>query len=356
MPATPSPRRWTDTAWSQWLYPGPRRVFTADEMARAGKQPWPAMLECYVLFNAVAMLGLGFAMDPLPQALWMFCGGLALTALGLGVARCLWHKPTRWRLNVASICAGLLFWAAFLATVAALGREGARAVASGVVPHLAWIFVAMVSAWWALTVYRAHQIEARLRELAEQDAALRLSARLATAQIQPHFLFNTLASLQHWVDTGDARAAPLLRDFTAYLRATLPMFERELQPLADEMAMVRRYLAIMQARLGARLAFHIDVPAGDTTPLPPGIVLTLVENAIGHGIEPQLRGGRIDIAARRERGRLVLTVRDDCPGLAPGCADGVGLANTRRRLAQARPGATLTLAPAHPGCLATLTL
>ncbi|WP_426957656.1 sensor histidine kinase, partial [Bacillus velezensis] len=82
--------------------------------------------------------------------------------------------------------------------------------------------------------YRAEQIAARLRELDEQQAALRLSTRLAAAQIQPHFLFNTLASLQHWVDTGDARAAPLLRDFTAYLRATLPMFERELQPLADE--------------------------------------------------------------------------------------------------------------------------
>jgi len=85
-------------------------------------------------------------------------------------------------------------------------------------------------------------------------------------------------------------------------------------------------------------------------------VLTLVENAIAHGIEPQLGGGRIDIAARRDGGRLTLTVRDDGPGLAPGWADGVGLANTRRRLAQACPTGTLTLADAAPGCIATLTL
>jgi LytS/YehU family sensor histidine kinase len=161
------------------------------------------------------------------------------------------------------------------------------------------------------------------------------------------------------VDTGDARAARLLREFTAYLRATLPMFERELQPLADEVEMVRRYLTIMQVRLGARLAFSIDVPAdlsAELPELPPGIVLTLVENAIAHGIEPQLRGGHLEIAARQEAGRLVLTISDDGPGLTPGWTEGVGLSNTRRRLLSAFPNATLTLADAHPGCIATLTL
>ncbi len=218
------------------------------------------------------------------------------------------------------------------------------------------IMTAIVSIWWILTLYRVDQIEARLRELAEQEAALRLQTRLAAAQIQPHFLFNTLASLQHWVDTGDARAAPLLRDFTAYLRATLPMFDRELQPLAEEVEMVRRYLTIMQARLGARLAFSIDMQVGLDSPLPPGIVLTLVENAIAHGIEPQLRGGHVELAARLDAGRLVLTITDDGPGLTPGWTESVGLSNTRRRLLSAYPSATLTLTNATPGCTATLTL
>ncbi|KAK6022974.1 ATPase/histidine kinase/DNA gyrase B/HSP90 domain protein [Ostertagia ostertagi] len=127
-------------------------------------------------------------------------------------------------------------------------------------------------------------------------------------------------------------------------------------PLADEIEMVRRYLAIMQARLGPRLASRIDVAEDLAAELPPGIVLTLVENAIAHGIEPQLRGGHVEVTARRDGDRVVVTVRDDGPGLAPGWAEGVGLSNTRRRLTAALPNATLTLTDAAPGCEATLTL
>jgi LytS/YehU family sensor histidine kinase len=241
-------------------------------------------------------------------------------------------------------------------TFMTLAKQGGRDWVLRENPFIVATMTGVLSAWWMLTLFRVQQIESRLRELAEQDAALRLSTRLAAAQIQPHFLFNTLASLQHWVETGDPRAAPLLRDFTAYLRATLPMFERELQPLADEIEMVKRYLAIMQARLGKRLDFAIAVPADAPEQVPPGVVLTLVENAIAHGIEPQMHGGRIDIAAQRVDGRLMLTVRDDGPGLAPDWVEGVGLSNTRRRLLSAFPTATLTLASASPGCAATLTL
>lgn len=353
MPSLPTLPSWLRRlGCSQWVYPGPRRVFTPQELARGGDQPWPRMLDHYVLFNAVVMLSLSFVRQPPVEAALILGVGLALTLMALAAARALWRHPTRRRLNGLSYAAGALFWLSIWVASHWLDLAAIRES----LPGLSWGFIAMLSAWWALTVYRFHQIEARLRELAEQDAALRMSTRLAAAQIQPHFLFNTLASLQHWVDTGDARAAPLLRDFTAYLRATLPMFERELQPLADEIETVRRYLAIMQARLGARLSFSIDVPADVDAQLPPGIVLTLVENAIAHGIEPQLGGGRIDIAGRRDGGHFVLTVRDDGPGLAPGSTDGVGLANTRRRLAQVCPACTLTLANAAPGCIATLTL
>jgi DNA-binding LytR/AlgR family response regulator len=168
---------------------------------------------------------------------------------------------------------------------------------------------------WFLTMYRVQQIEARLRQLDDQAAQQRLMNRLATAQIHPHFVFNTLASLTQWVETGDARAAPLLREFAAYLRATLPMFEREQQPLRDELDLVRHYLAIMAARLGERLQWQVDVdPALEPLPVPPGSLLTLVENAITHGIEPALRGGTLRVGAQREGGRAVLEV------LNSGCA------------------------------------
>lgn len=339
----------------QWLYPGPLRVFTPEEMAQAGMQPWPVAVDSYVAINLLVLLPLLLVTRErsawVTPTLWwgMWC---ALAAVALVIARSLWRLPTRRRLNL--YCYGTALTLA--AACVLLGRNGYRDWVLSENVTLIACMTGVLSTWWMLTVFRVQQIEGRLRELADQDAALRLSTRLAAAQIQPHFLFNTLASLQHWVDTGDARAAPLLRDFTAYLRATLPMFERELQPLADEVEMARRYLAIMQARLGARLSFAIDVPAELTAELPPGVMLTLAENAIAHGIEPQLRGGRIDISAQREGERLELTVRDDGPGLAPGWTEGVGLANTRRRLLQACPGATLTLADAHPGCVATLTL
>jgi len=339
----------------QWFYPGPVRVFTPEEMAKAGMQPWPLAVDSYVAINLLVLLpvmlwrpqGNEWATQLLWWALWS-----ALAAVALVIARSLWRQPTRARLNLYCYGTALALAAACLL----LAKNGNRDWVLRENITLVASMTGVLSAWWMLTVFRVQQIESRLRELHDQDAALRLSTRLATAQIQPHFLFNTLASLQHWVDTGDTRAAPLLRDFTAYLRATLPMFDRELQPLGDEIEMVRRYLAIMQARLGPRLSFTVDAPASLAPELPPGVVLTLVENAIAHGVEPQLRGGRIDIAARREGERLVLTVRDDGPGLAPGCAEGVGLANTRRRLLQACPSATLALADAAPGCIATLTL
>jgi signal transduction histidine kinase len=337
--------------WEQWYYPGPQRVFTADEMARAGTQPWPAGIDHYAYVNVIMVLAV--TSHETSRMPWIWPLGLALCWLSLAIARWLWRHPTRKRLNQASWVVGLAIGAGGVLAV----KNGWRDETQARLPLVLALMAAVLSAWWMVTLFRVQQIEARLRELAEQDAALKLSTRLAAAQIQPHFLFNTLASLQHWVDTGDARAAPLLRDFTAYLRATLPMFERELQPLADELEMVRRYLAIMQTRLGARLQWHIDAPADLAAELPPGLVLTLVENAIAHGIEPQLRGGRITLKARRdEAGRVVITVHDDGPGLTPGWTEGVGLSNTRRRLSQAFPQATLTLQDAEPGCLATLTL
>ena len=347
MPVSSRLSRWLATDWSQWFYPGPRRLFTADEMARAGSQPWPGSIDHYVYVNLILLLAVTTQANR--RHAWMWPAVLGLGWLTLTVARWLWRAPTTKRLNLACYSVGgVVGGAGVLFT-----QLGWRDAMEAVLPLVLAILTAVLSAWWLLTLFRAQQIEARLRELAEQEAALKLSTRLAAAQIQPHFLFNTLASLQHWVDTQDARAAPLLRDFTAYLRATLPMFERELQPLADEMEMVRRYLAIMQARLGARLNFEITVQADvEAFMLPPGIVLTLVENAIAHGVEPRLAGGHVAVKAGLTAGEVGISVCDDGEGPAPGCSDGVGLTNTRRRLLHAYPQASLSLHDAEPGCFA----
>jgi len=192
----------------------------------------------------------------------------------------------------------------------------------------------------------------------ERDAAARQAAEsqlhLLQAQIQPHFLFNTLAALQHWVDAGDPRAGPLLRDLTGFLRRSTSLLAQTEVPLADEAEAARQYLRILQARLGERLQFSIDIDdTSGAQRLPAGILLTLVENAVEHGISPALRGGTVQVWARTQGGRLVLEVRDDGAGLALPLVDGLGLANCRQRLQHRHgPQATLSLQPLQPGACA----
>jgi signal transduction histidine kinase len=179
---------------------------------------------------------------------------------------------------------------------------------------------------------------ARLQLVAERDAAARAAAeadlRLLQAQIHPHFVFNTLATLQHWVDRRDERAGPLLRELTGFLRRSTELLGRPVVPLADEVQAVRHYLAILTARLDGRVQGEVHIAPGlEAEPLPPGLLLTLVENAVEHGLEPKIGGGRLTLAAGREPdGRWWLRVDDNGLGLADDAEDDVGLANLRQRL------------------------
>ena len=353
MSESPATRKPAALDWTQWLCPGPRRVFAAEELARAGTQAWPRGIDHYVYGNALVMLLIFSAELPEGWGLPVLLLSLGAAAGALAVARWLWRQPSRLRLNLAS-------WLLTLVFVLGLLLYQGRGHPVPMLPLLVvtGALVTALSAWWFLTLYRVQQIEARLAELDEQARSLSLARRLATAQIQPHFLFNTLASLQHWVDTQDSRAGPTLRSFTRYLRATLPMFERDALSLADELAIVRSYLEVMQARLGERLHWELRVEPGlDALLLPPGALLTLVENAIAHGIEPSLRGGRIELQVRTEHGQVLIEVSDDGAGLVAAPCDGVGLANTRARLAQLHgEQARLEVLPQQPGCLSRITL
>ena len=165
-------------------------------------------------------------------------------------------------------------------------------------------------------------------------------------QIQPHFLFNTMAALQHWVDAGDVRAAGLLRELTAFLRATTEMLGRSSVSLNEEAMLVRHYLGIMRQRLGERLAFEVHIAAAaESQALPPGLLLTLVENAVEHGIEPALQGGHLRVQARCAGNVLELSVVNSGAGLRRDWQDGIGLANCRARLRHRfGDAATLSLA------------
>jgi len=135
------------------------------------------------------------------------------------------------------------------------------------------------------------------------------------------------------------------------------MFARALHPAADEIEAVRRYLEVMQARLGGRLAWAVDVPSALlTVMLPPGLLLTLVENAVEHGIEPQLSGGLLALRGRTDGALAVFEVQDNGPGPGAPRGDGIGLANSRERLLLTHgEAARLQLGPAPGGgCLATV--
>jgi signal transduction histidine kinase len=222
------------------------------------------------------------------------------------------------------------------------------------VPAALAAVAAMVALQWGVARVRQDLLERADTERRAAEARL----QLLQAQIQPHFIFNTLAALQHWVDTGDARAPALLRTLGEFLRGSTDLLGRRDVSVGEEAEIVRQYLQIMQARLGERLRHEIAIePAAAAATLPPGLLLTLVENAVEHGIAPALAGGTVRLLAAVEDQAVVVRVQDDGIGLAPGWHDGTGLANSRERLRHHGLGTgTLVLHTTPPGTEAVLTL
>jgi LytS/YehU family sensor histidine kinase len=178
-----------------------------------------------------------------------------------------------------------------------------------------------------------------------QHEATQARLKLLEAQLEPHMLFNTLANLRVLIATDPERAQHMLDRMIGYLRATLAASRSTLHPLSLEFERLQDYLELMAVRMGPRLAFTLDLPpALHDVAVPPLLLQPLVENAIRHGLEPQVAGGSISVRAHAGADqRLVLEVCDTGAGLAPGApttpaapsAPGrsFGLAQVRERLA-----------------------
>ena len=180
---------------------------------------------------------------------------------------------------------------------------------------------------------QAIEFELERTEMARQ--ALDAHMRLLTAQAQPHFLFNTLANVQALVEAGSPRAPQLLQSLTDYLRAAVPRLDGSANTLSQELELVRAYLELMRMRMPDRLAFDLQIGAGvHLLRCPPMTLLTLVENAVQHGIDPSEEGGSIVVRAELiGDGRCRLSVTDTGVGLqATGRGLGTGLAALRERL------------------------
>jgi signal transduction histidine kinase len=217
----------------------------------------------------------------------------------------------------------------------------------------------LIAPWTAVaTVVRQKEAFARHQQLTFalerselERQALDARLHLLQAQVAPHFLFNTLANVQALVDAGSPHASAVLRSLTAYLRAAVPLLHEPAATIERELQLVRPYLELMQMRMPDRLHYGMTVdPSVLQLRCPPTTLLTLVENAVRHGIDPSEEGGRIEIDIARLDGRCRIRVADTGAGLGQ-AADGLGtgLTTLRERLRLIfGDAAHLRLAPNSP--------
>jgi len=179
---------------------------------------------------------------------------------------------------------------------------------------------------------QALEFELQRSEFERRESDARL--RLLQAQVEPHFLFNTLANVQALVDSGSPQASRVLTSLIAYLRAAVPRMHSQTTTLENEVDLARAYLELMQMRMPDRLQYAIHLePAAARLHCPPMTLLTLVENAVRHGIDPSEPGGRIDVDIWIREDRCVMRVKDTGVGLRSVTRGlGTGLSTLRERL------------------------
>jgi LytS/YehU family sensor histidine kinase len=175
---------------------------------------------------------------------------------------------------------------------------------------------------------------AQLRSGALETQQLATRLRLLQAQVEPHFLFNTLSNVRRLCQNDAASGRAMLAQLSRYLKAALPRMREQDTTLADEIDLVSAYLGVQKIRMGERLEASIDAPAPLLAArVPPMMLATLVENAVKHGVGPLAEGGAIRVTAEHTGAALRLSVADNGRGLTAASGSGVGLANIRARLA-----------------------
>jgi sensor histidine kinase YesM len=241
------------------------------------------------------------------------------------------------------------------------GEVGVRVIVGGA------IFGLLYAAVLGVVIHvRRRLLQTRYDELQRQAEADRTARQLADAklkllqaQVEPHFLFNTLASVQQLAEGRAPEAAELTSELIHFLRAGLVSLREETTNLKREFEMAAAYLAIMRTRMGERLQTQMTLPPElSDVPVPPAMLISLVENAIKHGLEPSPSGGTLNLTAQALDDAIEIAVRDDGVGLAAMSSGegGVGLSNIRERLAAIYgESATLTIQESTPhGVLATI--
>jgi hypothetical protein len=282
-----------------------------------------------------------------------------------------WHYPVLIAAILLSSAIGVVVMEAFEAQLPdpmgnAVPGQGTWWVVLHWWPYLWPRFTLIAGLFSAVYVYfrrgeacaaAAHAAEQQRLQLDQRMEEARL--QVLQAQIEPHFLFNTLATVRRLYQTNRAAAASMLDNLMRYLAVALPQMRSTESTLGRETALAEAYLNIQRIRMGRRLSFAIDVaPKLANAKLPPMMLLTLAENAIKHGLNPLPEGGFIRISARVEAQELRVHVADSGQGFRHTAGGGTGLANIRARLA-ALYGRAAQLSVAHNkprGVTATIAL
>jgi signal transduction histidine kinase len=257
------------------------------------------------------------------------CIGFAVLLIVDGGRRLLWPgRPPRALPMIALVAAAIVGgWLAGTGVASAiLGLPWRPGVAGGTALAIT-AAAGLIGTWFFWTRERTSEIERH---------SVEAKLKLLQAQIEPHFLFNTLANLDALIQTDPPRARAMLARLNEYLRSTLAASRRERSTLEEEFALLRGYLDVQAIRMGTRLKHSLELPAAlSQASIPPMLLQPLVENAIRHGVEPKMDGGEVNVRARTEDKHVVVTVSDTGLGWAGGAqgGSGVGLANVRERLA-----------------------
>lgn len=305
---------------------------------------------------------------PSRTAVWIVVGRTILVGLCALLAYGVFERTprqlprwlARWALQLAAIFVVVPFAAYFAYWITTGGdprigtdelRTNGYAMLTfmGMLVGLGGALTAMLRQREATMRHQALRFDLERSELEREALDARL--RLLQAQVAPHFLFNTLANVQALVNAGSPQASRVLDSLIGYLRAAVPRLNEPATTLEEELRLVRAYLEVMHMRMPDRLGYGLEVDdAARRLTCPPMTLLTLVENAVRHGIDPSEDGGRVEIEVRRDGDRCRVRVTDTGVGLSTtGRGLGTGLTNLRERLRLAfGADIEMTLSPVEP--------
>jgi sensor histidine kinase YesM len=290
-------------------------------------------LSATFIFNTAIAIVLNMYMAAFwQQFIYSQCIGFSVLIINMGVAHYVKNPIRRMAVLSITLPGSVAFGLTLAFAITGTGSWGDEYVLKTMAIGLFFGLIGVIT----FLLYERIEMEKKQRQMEQNESEKReieANLKMLQAQIEPHFLFNTLANVSCLIDSDPQLAKKLLEHLNDWLRVALARARSNSANLADELGMLENYLQILRIRFGERLRWRFDVPEdARLTVFPPMLLQPLVENAVRHGIEPKVGGGEIDIRATTDALTLRIEVSDTGVGLIGDEGGGAGLANVRARL------------------------